>query len=370
MKTRVAMQKKKLADVFLTLSVLYAVAAVLYGPRVLIMLVIAYLSAFLADKIFLLAFGLGKREKYDYSSYITAMIITILLPAAAPYWIIPAGVFIALLLGKYCFGGAGINIFNPAAVGLGFLGLCWPDLVFRYTKPFERLPLRLNPETLTDVSFHNSLLHTLKNDGRPYVGYMEAILGNFAGPMGAGIMAVLVACGIFLILRKTIPFEIPAAMFVTSSLFALIVQRVNTGPLDSLVYETIAGVLVFGSIFIATDPALIPVTNKGRVLFGLMLGFFAMLFRYYGKTEFGFVYAMLIVNALTGFCDDYADSLYKKIWKFIKTIVRITVKTLIWLGRHIKRLTLLTVKKISEKINDIRKKDGDKSDGQTDQEEL
>ena len=309
-----------MSDICITLMVLFVVAVFYYGPRMIVTLSVCLISAYIIEFFCLKLIGQKKHEKYDYSPVITSLIMTLLLSPAVPVWIPVVGMFVALCVAKFPFGGLGCNIFNPAAVGLGFLGICWPELVFKYCEPYSDLGL-----FAMDFVPKDSLLHTISNGGTPGIQFMNVILGNFPGPAGATPILILVACGIYLLLRKTISFSITFTLFITSSFFALVHQRVRTGTLDSLVYETIAGILIFGTIFMASDPSTIPRTISGRLIFGVLLGAFTMLFRYFGINEFGFIYALLITNALSDFCDVYGKKL-KKLFFDILNLARMKIK--------------------------------------------
>ncbi|MCL2013635.1 MAG: RnfABCDGE type electron transport complex subunit D [Oscillospiraceae bacterium] len=337
-----------MSDVVITLLAVLAVAVFYYGPRVLITLAVSLATAFITEFICLRLIGQKKHEKYDFSHIITALIITLLLPPAVEFWMPAVSVIVALCVAKFPFGGLGNNIFNPAAAGLAFVGLCWPELIFKYCAPGTTLSL-----FSTQIVEKASPLDTLAKEGTPRIDYMDALLGNFPGAAGATAVMVLAACGIYLILRRTISIEIPLTIFAASSFFAVVHQRVNTGYADSLMYETIAGTLIFGAVFMANDPSTIPHTSKGRLIFGALLGVFAMLFRYFGVNDFGFLYALLIVNALSDFCDRAGEKLAKYIKRYAERL---------WgfIRRNIKTLLLKLKKVVGSYIANIVRKGGER----------
>ncbi|WP_069989172.1 RnfABCDGE type electron transport complex subunit D [Massilioclostridium coli] len=315
MRTLVGTKKGQRYDVMLALLALFVLPIYYYGVRVLIMLALALVTAIVVDfaarKIFKYKPGRRVRYKIDNTSIITAMICTLLLSAAVPYWMVVVTVAIALLVGKYPFGGREHNIFNPAAVGLTFVGLCWPELVFQYPEPMQAVDL----SNRVGGKLVHSMEYQLGLGGVPSVDKMDVILGKFAGPMGATLALVLFACGIYLLVRRTISIHITASLLITTSLMVVIAPRISSSLKATLGYELVAGVLLFGSVFLANDPTTTPTSKLGKVYFGIVLGLLTTIFKYYGVNEYGFLYALLIANALSSFCDSLADhtiSLWKR----------------------------------------------------------
>ncbi len=296
--------KSQRSDMLITLLAVFVLPIYFYGLRVVIMLGFAVLTSlvieFAAQKIF----SSKRKQKfaYDSTSLITAMICTLLLSAAAPHWLVCAAVALSLIIGKYPFGGTGKNIFNPAAIGLSFVGLCWPELTFSYPSPHVSLPLFGD----VTVPLVNSPEYQLGMGGVPQIRAMDALLGQFAGPIGATVAIVLFACGVYMLIRRSIKIYIPAALLITTSVISLLVPRIHTTPSHILMFEFISGVLLFGSVFMANDPSTIPRSRLGQVYFGIFLGFFTMLFKYFGINEFDFIYALLIANAMSDLCDKLA----------------------------------------------------------------
>lgn len=238
-------------------------------------------------------------QKYDLSFMVTPIIYTLLLPATAPYWMVALGVALALFIAKAPFGGYGKNIFNPAAFAAAFMVISWPDIMLKYPTVFEPIGF----ESVPNVTVNYSANYYLLMGGAPKINLLDALLGNFSGPMGATCLLVIGACALYLIFHRTLSWQIPVGTLSVVILWSLIFPVVTTGWITSITYELIAGVLVFGVVFMASDPSTIPSTNAGKLLFGILLGLITMLFRTFGATELSFVFALLLMNALSEFCD-------------------------------------------------------------------
>lgn len=295
--------RSKNIDMLLTLTVMVLFAVFFYGVRVLIVALCTIICSLAADYLSLRANGTKRWKRNDFSPVITALIITCVLPASAPYWLAAAAAVISVAVAKLPFGGYGKNIFNPAAVAIAFVGISWPDHVFMYPMPFTDISLA--PEISGGLTY--GLSHMLSLGAVPRVDMLQAILGNYAGPAGTCVLLSLM-CGIYMIVRGTINWQTVLTALASVSAIAAFMPRTTASMEMSLVTELFSGSLVFGIVFMASDPVTSPVTGWGKALYGLLLGVFTMLFRYFGQTEAGFIYALIFVNALAEKCDDWAGA--------------------------------------------------------------
>lgn len=301
------MRKRRMVDILVTLLPICCMAVYFYGPRVVVMLVFAILTGLVCDwasRLFLKK----KWKKYDLSAVVTAVVFTLMLPATAPYWMVVFGVALAILIAKAPFGGYGRNIFNPAAFSAAFMVMSWPDIMLKYPAVFANIGLESSP----NVALNNSADYYLLMGGEPSISFMDALLGNFSGPIGVNCILVIFACGLYLLARRTMSWQLPLGAFSVVILWSVLFPRVSTGWLASVTYEMICGVLVFGVIFMASDPHTTPQTGGGKFIFGLFLGVITMLFRAFGASELSFVFALLLANALSEFCDVLGSNIFRR----------------------------------------------------------
>lgn len=309
MDANLSKRRKNMIDIIITLIPLICMSVYFYRMRVVIMLAFAILLSVGLDMIGNLLLGRKKPEKYDFSAVVTAVIFTLMLPASSPYWMIGVGISLAVLVAKIPFGGFEKNIFNPAAFAAAFMVISWPKYMVQYPAVFADIGL----ESATDVLTTTSADYILQMGGAPKITFTDALLGNFPGPMGTTCIMVMCACALYLLVRGTMSWQLPFGAFSMVLLFALVFPRVTTGWLASVVYELISGVLFFGIIFMASDPTTTPKTGAGKLLFGILLGLTTMLFRRFGKAECSFVFALLLMNALSEFCDIMGSKIFHKI---------------------------------------------------------
>ncbi|MDF2567389.1 MAG: rnfD [Oscillospiraceae bacterium] len=312
MQERKIPQRSKNIDIVVTLLPILFMAVYYYGLRVLVLSAYAIIFSLISDYLCIRLKGEKKWQKYDFSPIITALIFVLVLPASTPFWLVIIGVLVANVVAKHPFGGVGANIFNPAAVAVAFVTICWPSQVLMYPQPFDALGLQSEVTT----QLFRGVAYNLQLGGTPHISFMDALLGNFAGPMGATNILVIVMCGVYLLIRRSVSWQIVLATLSTTTLFAFLIPRIIAGGKASVVYETISGMLVFGVIFMASDPMTSPKTGFGKALYGIFLGLLTMMFRYLGKIEIGFVYALLIMNALSSMCDVYAKNIVDGLREF------------------------------------------------------
>ncbi len=119
-----------------------------------------------------------------------------------------------------------------------------------------------------------------------------------AGPLGAVSVLVLLACLVYLSLRRTIPLVQPVCFLAAAALMAFLFPRADFSRLSSVAYELMSGSMVFGAVFLLNDPVTSPKRTAARALYGFVAGVVTMLFRYFGGFDQGFVFALLLMNAL------------------------------------------------------------------------
>ncbi len=223
----------------------------------------------------------------DYSALLTGVLLALVLPPATPLWMsFLAGIF-AISIGNEIFGGIGFNIFNPALLARAFLMAAFPVTMTTWSQPF----------TLDAVSTATPL--GLAKFEHLSTSYMELILGNIGGCIGETSAIALVIGGAFLLYKKIIDFRIPAAYIGTVVVFSGIMHIISPGTYLSPVFHVLAGGLLLGAFFMATDPVTTPVTSRGRWIFGIGCGLVTMIIRFWGGLPEGVMYSILFMNALT-----------------------------------------------------------------------
>lgn len=305
-----AVIRRREINMLLVLCALCVMPIYLYGIQVLWIIASAVVTAFAAEYACTLLRGQRRIQKGDFSYLITALITALLMPASAPVWMVVAAVLFGICIAKHPFGGKGMNIFNPAAAGIAFVTICWPQVMNQYPQPLSQT-----------LIFSTTPASTLRVGGTPNIGVFDLLLGNFAGPMGATVMIVLAACLLFLIFRRTVSLRVIVPVIAIVGFCAVFFPRLMTGRMHSLEFEFASGALVFGLTFMASDPCTLPKTGSGKIIYGVLLGIFVVLMRRFGSFDVEFVFALLLANAFSPSCDRYARKL-RFVWSRMKRRLR------------------------------------------------
>lgn len=305
-------------DVCLMMLPLLAMAVYLYGLRPALLCLVAVATANLCDRVV----AVVRRRPYqkdEMSSEAFALLMAMMMPASVSYRVLITAVLVAVLVGKEAFGGYGSYPFHPAAVGYAVAAVSWPDQLFRYPQPFSPLPLGGIGETvLVDSSDH-----ALRAGGVPAVSDLNLVLGNYAGAMGVTAALVILACSLYLLAQKRMTLTAPLCFLGAAALVAFCFPRLGNIPLSApwqyvgdrlnlLKYEMLSGSMLYTAVFLVSEPVTLPKTGRGRAAYGLLLGVFTMMFRYYGSYETGVCFALLAVNSLSGWLDRVVQRPAKK----------------------------------------------------------
>jgi len=191
---------------------------------------------------------------------------------------------VAILIGKEIFGGLGHNPFNPALVGRAVLLASWPMHMTSWVRPLDAVSCA-TPLGIVKMGLNENL-----------PSYMDMLVGNRAGCLGeTSVLALLIGAG-YLLYRKHISLHIPLTYVGTVFAVALIFKK------DPL-FNVMAGGLILGAFFMATDMVTSPLTGRGKMIFGTGCGLLTMLIRYEGGFPEGVCYSILIMNMVTPLID-------------------------------------------------------------------
>ncbi|MBU1083675.1 MAG: RnfABCDGE type electron transport complex subunit D [Candidatus Omnitrophota bacterium] len=223
----------------------------------------------------------------DHSAVITGLLLAMVLPPSLPLWMCFLGGVIAIGLGKEIFGGLGCNIFNPALLARAFLMAAFPVALTTWT----------NPRGVDAVTSATPL--ALEKFGHNITDWMPLFVGRVGGSIGeTSALAILAGFG-YMMYKKIIDYRIPTAFIMSAVVFSGAVHLIDPSHSAGPVFHVLAGGLLLGAVFMATDPVTSPVTKKGRWIFGAACGIIAMIIRNWGGLPEGVMYSILLMNAVT-----------------------------------------------------------------------
>lgn len=227
----------------------------------------------------------------DCSAIVTGVLLAMVCPVTIPYWTIIIGDFFAIVVVKQLFGGIGCNFLNPALAGRAFL-FSYPVIMTTWVAPYTSLNLIGSNADAVTAATPMSYLH---RGMLPDTSVLYSFIGSVGGCLGETSAVLLLAGGVYLVVRKVISARIPLAYIATVAVIALLFPQGNDR-LQWLGYQVFSGGLMLGAIFMATDYATSPVTKGGQIVYGIGCGLITMLIRYFGSYAEGVSYAILIMN--------------------------------------------------------------------------
>ncbi|SNY44039.1 electron transport complex protein RnfD [Arsukibacterium tuosuense] len=307
------------------------VQALLFGYGVLIQLVLAISTAWLAEALVmrLRAKPVLPRLK-DHSAMLTGVLLAIAIPPYAPWWLIVVGTFFAIVMVKQLYGGLGNNLFNPAMAAYVMLLISFPLQMTQW------LPsVSLQPESLSlldavcavftqyscsgfsisqlqsgiDGVSMATPLDTLRTDLAAGLTLTESMQQPvFYGIAGAGWLWVnlaYLAGGLMLIKLRVIGWRIPAAVLGSLFMISLLSWLAAADSNPSPMFQLFSGATMLAAFFIATDPVSASTTNYGRLVYGALIGLMIFIIRKYGGYPDGVAFAILLANMTVPLIDYY-----------------------------------------------------------------
>ncbi|MBR2099886.1 MAG: RnfABCDGE type electron transport complex subunit D [Eubacterium sp.] len=256
-----------------------------FGWNALMLIIVSAVSCMAFEALYEL---LAKKPitVFDYSALVTGLILAVNLPATAKWWMPVLGSAFAIIVVKMLFGGLGQNFMNPALAGRAFLTISFTA--------------RMTNFAVDGVSGATPLA-VLKSGGS--VDLKDLFFGFQSGCIGeVSALAILIGAA-YLVIRRVISLRIPLSYIISTIAIIAFIKLVQGTPINGafgayLLGELLAGGLLVGAFFMATDYVTSPVTVKGQIVFGLILGLLTALFRTLGSTAEGVSYAIIIGNLL------------------------------------------------------------------------
>ncbi len=303
-------------DQILFMAAIMVMAVYTYGVRCIAVCVCSVLCCILTD---MTGCFLSKKEYSfkDLSTIAYGMALSLMLPASVEYYIVIIGAVLAVTV-KHIFGGKDNYIFNPAAVAIAFLIICYPTQVLMYPEAGTSLSIF----GANDVPLFSGIESGfIKNGAMPNLSALDILMGKFIGPMGTTHILVLLVSLICLVCRRSVSLSATISGISVMAVLQYFFTTV-TPAIDGVVFNFISGFVLFGFIFLANDPQTLPLTNGGRVLYGISLGAITVIFRNNANIEGIFVFALLVTNALALYLDKLWFDTVNKIKntaKYLKT---------------------------------------------------
>ena len=274
--------RRIMLDVIIALLPAAIAAVVLFGPKAASMICVCIAAAVVSEFLFNL---LARREQTvgDLSAVVTGLLLALNLSTNVPLWQCALGSIFAIVLVKCAFGGMGHNFANPAITARVFMLMAFTSTVAGGAAP--RMVDAVSSATpLGLVGGDPALLPTLG----------QLFLGLHGGAIGETCILALLIGFAYLLWRRVISWQIPVIFIGT----VFVCYLVLTGSFLAALYEVLAGGLVLGAVFMATDYTTTPITAEGRMLFAFGCGLITFVIRNFCALPEGVSYSILCMNIL------------------------------------------------------------------------
>lgn len=259
----------------------------------------------------------------DCSALVTGVLLGIALPPYCPWWLVVVGVFFAIVVAKHVYGGLGYNPFNPAMIGYVVLLISFPLEMSQWAAPATALAdgqsllslaeawqRFLGDNTIDGFTAATPLDALKQNKGQT----LDALYGldptlasgRWAGAGWEWVNLAFLGGGIFLLYKRVFTWHAPVAMLATLGLLAAVFyDSGSSNSAGSPTFHWLSGATMFGAFFIVTDPVTSAVSNKGRLIYGALIGALIFLIRVWGNYPDAVAFAVLLMNFAAPFIDYY-----------------------------------------------------------------
>ena len=232
-----------------------------------------YIITLAAGGFWEVLFACVRKHEVNEGFFVTSMLFPLILPPTIPYWQVALGISFGVVIGKEVFGGVGMNILNPALVGRAFL-------FFAYPAQISGDKVWVAVDGVSQATPLAQLADPLLQFGTTW---WDAFIGFIPGSMGeTSVLACLIGAVILIytgVGSWKIILSVLIGMIATSLLFNVIGS--DTNPMFQLTphWHLVLGGFAFGTVFMATDPVSAAMTEKGKYIYGLLIGFLVVLIR-------------------------------------------------------------------------------------------
>ena len=258
------------------------------------------------------AFAISRGHSVNEGYLVTGMLIPLIMPVDVPLWMLAVSVIFAVVIGKEVFGGTGMNILNPALTARAFLFFAYPsymsgDKVWVHGAGADGY----SGETILGALASN----TTSWDNLKW-NFNDALIGYIPGSVGETSFIAIIIGALILIFSGVGSWRIILSTFLGGYLTALLFNLWGVNFLMSTPahIHLLIGGFAFGAVFMSTDPVSGSQTNKGKIIYGLLIGFFAIVIRVFNPAyPEGMMLAILLMNVFAPLIDHYiVDASIKK----------------------------------------------------------
>jgi len=279
--------------------------------KVLPLVIVSYGAGLIVEFIFAVIKGHEVEEGY----LVTGMLVQLIVPIDTPLWMLAVAVIFGVVIGKEVFGGTGMNILNPALTIRAFLFFAYPtwmsgDKVWVYDA--------VNRTGTADAISGETILGSYAQNQEVIYSNWDKFAGFIPGSVGETSTLLILLGAAILVFTKIGSWRIILSTFIGAAVMGMIFNQIVAaeiitesskfyGLMNTVWYEHLMiGGLAFGAVFMATDPVTGSQTNKGKWIYGFLIGFISIMIRVFNPAyPEGVFLAILLMNVFAPTIDHY-----------------------------------------------------------------
>lgn len=303
------MKQDLMRKVLTSLIPIILAAIYFFGWRALALIAVSVASGVLTEWVF-------KRKgnkPVTEAVFVSSVLYALTLPARTPFWVAALGIAFGIVFAKEVFGGFGRNVFNPALVGRAFVYVNFPTfLTIEWTQASRGFPggfgTWLNAPVEAVTAATPMLAYRSEGFSEPL---QNLLLGFTSGSLGETSALLILISAAYLIVTKTASWEIMASTVLGFVLADSGFHYLGFTQVPTPFFGLLSGGLLFGAVFMATDPISAPKTQKAKWIFGLLIGLVTVIIRGFALFAGGMMFAILIANTFVPLMDEGVKALDK-----------------------------------------------------------
>ncbi|MEA5100144.1 MAG: NADH:ubiquinone reductase (Na(+)-transporting) subunit B [Bacteroidales bacterium] len=269
----------------------------LYGViKILPIIVVSYVVGLSIE------FGFAQWRKHDVNEgfLVTGMLIPLVMPPDVPLWQVALATAFAVVIGKEVFGGTGMNFLNPALLARAFLFFAFPS-----SMSGDNVWIAEKADAFSGAT---PLAEMMIGANLPSTSFWDMLLGIMPGSIGETSSIAILLGAVFLLITGIGSWRIMLSVFMGGALMGLTFNLFGSNPYTQIpfYYHYVMGGFMFGAVFMATDPVTAAQTNKGKWIYGILIGVMAVLIRVVNPAyPEGMMLAILLLNVFAPLIDYY-----------------------------------------------------------------
>ncbi|MEA4968145.1 MAG: NADH:ubiquinone reductase (Na(+)-transporting) subunit B [Bacteroidaceae bacterium] len=269
----------------------------LYGViKILPIIVVSYVVGLSIE------FGFAQWRKHDVNEgfLVTGMLIPLVMPPDVPLWQVALATAFAVVIGKEVFGGTGMNFLNPALLARAFLFFAFPS-----SMSGDNVWIAEKADAFSGAT---PLAEMMIGANLPSTSFWDMLLGIMPGSIGETSSIAILLGAAFLLITGIGSWRIMLSVFMGGALMGLTFNLFGSNPYTQIpfYYHYVMGGFMFGAVFMATDPVTAAQTNKGKWIYGILIGVMAVLIRVVNPAyPEGMMLAILLLNVFAPLIDYY-----------------------------------------------------------------